>query len=161
MTQRWQRPKTTRRYIHPPMSERLYTIWCEGKVIFGENIAELTRKYGELTASGIWFVRGEGKEIFDFKNGTNLIPENGIPHHGLKFCENGLTYTIEAVSECTAVPACLVRIRVENNGTETASDLLSYIVRTGNERSLVWGAPDVYNSYAPDIDVWKKSEACV
>ena len=32
----WKRSKTTRRYLTPPMSERLYTFWREGKVAFGE-----------------------------------------------------------------------------------------------------------------------------
>ena len=52
---KWQRPKTTRRYIHPPMSERFYTLWSEGKVVFGEAEAALGAKYFDLVSSGIWF----------------------------------------------------------------------------------------------------------
>ena len=32
----WLRPKTTRRYLHPPKAERMYTLWAEGKLILGE-----------------------------------------------------------------------------------------------------------------------------
>ena len=42
----WQRAKTTRLYVTPPMSERLYTLWREGKMAFGEmDVALTTRIY--------------------------------------------------------------------------------------------------------------------
>ena len=41
----WQRPKTTRRYLHPPKSERMYTLWREGKIIFSEVEVALEAKY--------------------------------------------------------------------------------------------------------------------
>ena len=34
---RWEKPQTTRRYLHGPLSERLLTFWREGKLIFAEN----------------------------------------------------------------------------------------------------------------------------
>ena len=36
MVLEWQRAKTTRRYIHPPKAERMYTLWADGKIIYGD-----------------------------------------------------------------------------------------------------------------------------
>ncbi len=36
-TTEWLRPRTTRRYLHPPAADRMFTLWTEGKVLFGEN----------------------------------------------------------------------------------------------------------------------------
>ncbi|MBR4617048.1 MAG: hypothetical protein IKO55_15680, partial [Kiritimatiellae bacterium] len=36
MTPKWERPKTTRRYLQGPFAERLLTFWREGKIAFGE-----------------------------------------------------------------------------------------------------------------------------
>ena len=33
---KWERPKTTRRYLQGPFSERLLTYWREGKIACGE-----------------------------------------------------------------------------------------------------------------------------
>ena len=33
---RWEKPQTTRRYLHGPLSERLLTFWREGKLVFAE-----------------------------------------------------------------------------------------------------------------------------
>jgi len=155
MANKWESPKTTRRYLHPPMAERLQVLWCEGKLVFGEAIAEITREYKKHISCGIWFLRGANGAMFDYKNGENLIPEDGIPHHGVRFREGGLTYTVEAVSECgTATPACAVRLTVANEGKSAVSDRISILFRTGREDILAWGSPDVYDSYAPLVEDW-------
>ena len=61
----WRRAKTTRRYITPPMSERLYTFWREGKVAFGEmDVALTTRIYKtEIVSAGLWILHGEEPDI--------------------------------------------------------------------------------------------------
>ena len=80
----WLRPKTTRRYIHPPKAERMYTIWAEGKIIFGEIIQCIDwRSYRTLECSGLWLVHGDKDEQFDFHSAENRLPENGTPFHGL------------------------------------------------------------------------------
>jgi len=155
MANKWESPKTTRRYLHPPMAERLHVLWCEGKVIFGEAVAEITRDYEKHISSGIWFLRGEKARPFDYKNGENIIPEDGIPHHGVRFREGGLTYTIEGVSECGRVdPACLLKVTVKNEGNDPVTDYFTYLVRTGKEEVLAWASPDVYDSYAPELKDW-------
>lgn len=46
------RPRPTRRYLHPPRSERMFTLWAEGKIVFGENMRGRDHtSYGELDAT--------------------------------------------------------------------------------------------------------------
>ncbi len=153
MHPKWNRPKTTRRYLHPPFSERLYTIWCDAKIVFGENVAATTNDYEKQVASGIRFLHGGVP--FDFRTVKNTMPENGIPHHGLTYETDGLTYRIEAVSECGLRPACLIRVAAENRRTAPVRDTFSFLLRSGREQDLIRYAPDLYRSYECDLDAWK------
>ncbi len=154
MNTKWNRPKTTRRYLHPPLSERLYTIWCDAKIVLGENVADTTNDYRKQVASGIRFMHGGDRTTFDFRTVKNTIPENGIPHHGLIYETDGLTYRIEAISECTLRPACLIRVVAANNRTAAVSDTFSFMLRSGMEHDLVRLSPDVYGSYECDLETW-------
>ena len=48
----WQKPKTTRMYLHPPMAERMFTMWREGKIVFGENEVAVRNQYYDLISAG-------------------------------------------------------------------------------------------------------------
>ena len=66
----WQRPNTTRTYLHPPKSERMVTLWREGKLMLG--LVELAPgptvpKYSELISFGLWPVYGEAALAADFR----------------------------------------------------------------------------------------------
>ena len=67
----WERPQTTRRYLHPPKAERMFTLWREGKLIYGdvEHVTDNDGKhYHELTCSGIWLTYSKYAQMFDFRN---------------------------------------------------------------------------------------------
>ena len=49
MESKWLRAKTTRRYIHCPKAERMFTIWAEGKILFGEVEMEFFRNNKKYT----------------------------------------------------------------------------------------------------------------
>ena len=58
----WQRQKNTVTYLHPPKSERIITLYREGKVMLGEVTLEKDNtvpSYYELISSGIWPVFGK------------------------------------------------------------------------------------------------------
>lgn len=150
----WQRPKTTRRYIHPPMSERMYTMWREGKIMFGENEIAVRNEYFDLISAGMWFLDGE-KKAFDFHDAVIHQREEGIPVHGLGFKLGALDLTIEGFSNFGRTPSCYIKLKVENNRITSETAKLGFILRTGKEGELVFGAPDVYISYNPDVEIWK------
>lgn len=146
----WKRPATTRRYLHPPRSERMYTLWREGKLIFGEiEVAD----YSEHISSGLWFFDAEGGQ-FDHRETVMLGDGEGIPIHGQVHRLGGLYMTIEAFADFGRASVCYIKIILENRGESAESGSLGFMLRTGREAELVFGAPDVYASYAPDILAW-------
>ncbi|MBQ8611054.1 MAG: hypothetical protein IJ412_05010 [Oscillospiraceae bacterium] len=156
----WLRPKTTRRYLHPPKAERLYTLWAEGKLILGEVERCIDwRSYRRLDCSGLWLVQGESDEALDFHTVQNTVPENGTPIHGLLHSAGALSIGMEAFCSIERRPTCFIRLRLSNTGTAAVHTPLALLLRSGREKELVFGSPDVYASYAPDVNVWKTAPA--
>jgi len=152
----WQRAKTTRRYITPPMSERLYTFWREGKVAFGEmDVATTTRIYKTtIVSAGLWILHGKEPEQFDFKETEMIMREDGIPVHAQKHSLGALEVVIEAFSDFGVRPNGYVKVTVKNNGERTESEYLDFMLRTGLEKDIVFCGPDVYGIYNPTLDTW-------
>ena len=154
----WLRPKTTRRYIHPPKAEHMYTIWAEGKIIFGEIIQCIDwRSYRTLECSGLWLVHGEKDEQFDFHSAENRLPENGTPFHGLTHRSGDLCVDIDTFCDIDRKPTCFIRLRLTNTGSSPVREPLALLLRSGKEKELVFATPDEYDSYAPDVNVWKNA----
>ncbi|MBE6883544.1 MAG: hypothetical protein E7487_02945 [Ruminococcaceae bacterium] len=159
-TSAWLRPRTTRRYIHPPKAERMYTIWAEGKILFGEVVKNIDwRSFKTLECSGLWLLHGEDDQQLDFHNAKNTIPENGTPIHGLSHSVDAIGIDIETFCDIDRKPTCFIRITFTNNGTEAVQHPFSLLLRSGKEKLLAFASPDVYASYAPDVNVWKEAPA--
>lgn len=156
----WQRAKTTRRYIHPPKAERIITLWAEGKLMFGEievNPGSAGKPYEELLCHGIWFVHGDN-EPADFKTVENFITEDGVPVHAIENAFGKIRAHIETVCDIGRTPTCYMKVTLKNNGENIVREKFGFLLRTGAEKNLVFGSPDVYLPYAPDINVWKKEK---
>ncbi len=97
----WQRPKTTRRYLHPPKAERLYTLWAEGKLILSEVDWEV---YTRLDCSGLWLVHGAEDAQLDFHGAENRLPEDGVPFHGLTWRLGALQIDLDAFCDIGRYP---------------------------------------------------------
>ncbi len=152
MLTEWQRPKTTRTYIHPPKSERFFTLWRDGKIVFGENTEPIRRPYTEIISRGLWFVYGNG-EISDFHTAEYVIPENGIPVHGLRNNYGELAVEIETFASFERCSTCYIKAVAKNNSEK--AEKFGFMIRTAREDALCFAAPDVYESYKSNLDVWK------
>ena len=152
----WQRAKTTRRYITPPMSERLYTFWREGKVAFGEmDVAITTRIYKTtIISAGLWILHGEEPEQFDYRDTEMIMREDGIPVHVQGHKLGALDVTIETFADFGIKPNGYVKVKVKNNGDKPESEYLDFMVRTGLEKDIVFCGPDVYGIYNPTLEAW-------
>ena len=74
---KWQRPRTTRAYLHPPLAERLTLIWPEFKITDSSLLDDGT--HVEQPGIGMILLHGEEMESFDFKE-TRFSPVTaGIP----------------------------------------------------------------------------------
>ena len=149
----WQRPKTTRRYLHPPKAERMFTLWREGKIIFGEVESPVNKPYGDIISQGVWFTV-DGEQL-DFKKAENTIREDGIPVHGLRFPLGDIDLELESFSGFERKPTCYIKATLTNTSEKDAKAKFGFMLRRGVEQTLVFDAPDVYVSYDPDIRVWK------
>lgn len=155
----WQKPKTTRRYIHPPMSERFYTLWSEGKLVLGEAEAALGGKYYDLVSAGMWFFDKGAKREFDIKSARLLQREDGIPTHGVAFKLGNLDFSLECTAPMGLTPACYIKIRLENNTGAESCERLGIIFRTAKEAELIEEAPDCYVSHDPHLSDWRKLDS--
>lgn len=165
----WERPKTIKRYLHPPKSDRLFTLWAEGKVVFGEenvtgfNVGDGYKAgrsyYFELESCIAWLLHGKNAEQFDFKNVKNIITDDGVPVHAVSYALGDVTVTMEGLSNITRKATCFCKITVKNNGSEPVRDQLMLMLRSGKEAELVFGAPNGYVRHEPDVQEQKKLPA--
>ena len=152
----WLRPKTTRRYLHPPKAERMFTLWREGKIILGDVVRGIDhRSYAELDCAGIWLVHTRRARSFDMRRAESSLCENGAPIHSLTNSFGGFTVDMEAFCNIERRPTCFVKITVKNNAPYKASDRIGLLLRSGKECELVHGSPDEYLSYDPEIADFK------
>ncbi len=151
----WERPKTTRRYLHPPRSERLFTLWAEGKLIFGDVIdnREGWMYYKTLESCGVWLLYDGGKQL-DFRSVENVITEDGAPIHAVVHRPEGWEIIEEAFCNTARKSTCFARITVRNTGSTAARREIGLRLCTGKECEIVYGSSDGYISYAPDVKLW-------
>lgn len=169
----WPKQKTTRRCLHPTKSERMFTLWLEGKIIFGDiddgsdvEDKKNGHEYHEnLISCGLWMVHGESKEIFPFKEAKNTITEDGTPIHGLIYNINGVEITEEAFCDTARKSSCYIKYSLKNTNANEVNQKFSLMLRTGKETELICGdGCDQYNDYDPIGDnrinqhpaTWKK-----
>lgn len=157
-----QRPKTTRRYVHPPYSERMFTLWAEGKIIFGEHDFDLEttnimedRVQRRMVSCAIWPLLGEDMVPFDFRSVKNGITEDGTPIHAVEYEQGNLAFSMEVFCNTVRKSTLFGKITVKNNGNKQLKNTLSIMIRTALEPQLMCGICDGYCSHDPDIAAYK------
>jgi len=135
----------------------MFTLWAEGKIVFGENhIGKSFRDYPLLDSSAIWMVYGKKPQKryikpFNFTETDNILPEDGTPIHGLGMEFGGFEVKLESFCDIGRRPTCFIEVRVKNTAPYTAKSCIGFVVRSAKEKALVHGAPDEYVSYDPEI----------
>ena len=161
----WQRPITIKRYLHPPKSERIFTLWTEGKVLFGEvnvhgfhvgdNYKVGRSYYFSLESCMAWLLDGEEGNQFDFRNDRHSISEDGVPVHSVTYTKGDVEVTLEGLCNTEKKATCFAKITVRNTGSAPVKDTLTLLLRTAKEADLVYGSPNGYVHHDPDVAVQK------
>ncbi|MBQ3288358.1 MAG: hypothetical protein IJH50_02995 [Kiritimatiellae bacterium] len=154
---KWERPKTTRRYLHGPFAERLLTFWREGKIAFGEveHRDDWSLDYRrDLHAHAAWLVHGDGDEPFDFRTAEMFVPEGGEPDHAQKWRVGTMEVSLAACAPFGRKPSAHVRLTVRNVGDKPMKESFAFLLREGLESKLLFGAPDVYSVFNPSLADW-------
>ena len=154
----WERPKTTRRYLQGPFSERLLVYFREGQILFGENEHknDWSVGYGDLVSHAVWLVHGERLRPFDFRLAKLSCSDGGEPDCAQTWKDGRLEVKLSACAPWGRRPSAHVRLEVRNLGDYEAVETLGFMVRCAKEKNLVMGAPDIYESYEPRIEAWQK-----
>ena len=156
MIPRWERPKTTRRYLQGPFSERILTFWREGKIVFGEveHRDDWSLKYRDLRSHVAWLIHGAGDEPFDFRTAEMSLPEGGEPDHSQKWRMGDMIVELSACAPFGRRPSAHARLSVRNVGDKPKTEHLAFLLREGLESKLLFGAPDVYKIFNPSVSDW-------
>ena len=160
-TPRWERPKTTRRYLQGPCCERLITYWREGKLVFGEieHKADWSIAYAKLKWPAVWLVHGDGDEAFDFRSARLSVADDGFPCHAQSWREGPLAVSLAAAVPFGRRPSCHALLSVRNAGDVPIEHSFAFLLRADRECDLVFDAPDVYRIFEPRTSDWAKLSA--
>lgn len=162
----WLKPKTIRRYLHPIASERLFTLWVEGKIVLGEvNVKDFKlgsgykegrKYYFDLESCIVWLLYSKAAEQFDFKNVKNIISDDGTPIHGLEYEIDNQIIKLEALCNKERKSTCFAKVTLKNTTDKKVKDTVALMIKSGKEAELVYGTPNGYVRHEPDVKVQKK-----
>ena len=159
----WEPPRTTRRYVHPPLAERMCVLFNDAKLMLSEVRHEhnwTTRDYNKEVGNVLWFFQGKEDRLFDFKTAENLLPEDGVPLHGLRWKENDVAVTLETCCGFERKTTAHGRFTVANGSARRFAEEYAIRVRYGNESTLLGGykkqPPDYYSAYKSIPETWRK-----
>ena len=147
-------PKTTRVYLQPAMSERLFTLWRGGKLLFSEVLPKYREEYFDIFSAGILFVHGENHEISDHTEASYISREDSVPVFGLKNNYGPLEVTIEAFGSEGLKSSLYAKITLKNPSDVSVCHRFGFATRCAEEWMLVRGAPDLYCSYRENPEEW-------
>ena len=139
------RQRTTRRYLHGPLSERMLVFFVEGKILVGDVMFPSDR----LVSVGAWLLHGD--RPFDWRHSEAFTPPDGVPVHGQRYRDGDLEVTLEACAPFGRAPNAFARAVVVNRGTKPIDDTLTVEARLGPERKLVSFWPDIYDCHDPKL----------
>ena len=158
----WVRPRTTRRYLHPPMAECMFTLWNDGVVLRGENRHRHDWQvyYGSLSADVLWLMHGAEDRPFDFAAAENRLHPDGIPFHGLTWRTDGIAVDLDAFCEVgPRAPACFVHLTFRREGTGTVGMPVALYLRRMQESVVISGTPDIYRPYETRTTPFRRAPA--
>lgn len=157
----WVKQKTTRRCIQPPKSERIFTLWLEGKIVFGDVIdgSDVEDKkngheyHDSLISCALLMLHGEERDYFPYKEARNIITDDGVPVHGLKYNISGIEFTEETFCDTERKSSCYIKYTLRNTLEIPKEQKFTLAVRSGKEMSLISGdGCDQYGDYTPIDD---------
>lgn len=150
----WHRPFTTRRCLHPPRSDRMVTLWAEGKLLLGRvRRGKDHTSYADLVSHGLWLVERMDRKL-DFRRVRHLTPCGSVPVFGLEHRAGGFSYRLEAFCSTERNCRCYGKLTLKNLAPFRATTQAGLALRTGKEKDLAFGSPDEYISYDPELSAF-------
>ena len=111
--EKWQRPFTTKRYLHPPYSEELALMLAQFGFLLGD-----IYDTGDFTtpAAGIRFLWGKEDNPFDYKDVQYEVREDGIPVHAYSYDLGDWSVRAESFCNINVSPTVFIKLTIKNKG---------------------------------------------
>jgi hypothetical protein len=146
----WQRPFTAKRYLHPPLAERLITMWPDFRVVNGDIVEE---DYGQRSG-GFRMLLGKALETPSFDRVQYETNKEGYPIHAVSYRFGDCTLRMECFCTIERVPDTYVRFSVKNETVWRIRNEVALMPRTGREFLLTCMGRAGYSHLDNNLGNW-------
>ncbi len=150
-TSTWQRPKTTKVYLHRPLSERV-AILCPDFKLLSLSLLDNGVHVGQ-PGVGLLFLHGEQMVGFDYKDTQYRAIEYGLPIYEIVGRGEVLT-RVEAFAGEERNPTVYFRVTLQNCSAERVQSRIGLMPRSGQEKYMVNQHQEGYSPYCPNEKNW-------
>ena len=153
----WEKPKTTKVYLHAPGSNRILMLQPEGKIT---NLALKNEgRHTRQDACGVHMIAGlENPTALDYRLTRYDTVKDGLPFYTVlgEDPENGAKLSMAAFATNDANPLTYVRITVANDENYTLNGRVGLLPREArNGDQYLTGILDTgYEAYQPNFNQW-------
>ena len=147
----WEQPRTTKLYLHPPLSQRQITLWPDLKIV---NKRVAPDEAHPADDHGIRLLLGPDAEPADWLLSRFRIDPSGAPLPAIEARWDEFELCIEAFCSNDANPATHLRLQVTNPRIQPRDLALGIMARTGLDKFLLGICGDYYASYRPQLAQW-------
>ncbi|MBQ9773755.1 MAG: hypothetical protein IJW30_03735 [Clostridia bacterium] len=150
-TPTWQRPKTTKVYLHRPLSERV-AILCPDFKLLTLPLQDNGIHVGQQGV-GLLFLQGESMTGFDLDQTHYRKVEYGLPIYEVVNRKEVLT-RVEAFAGGERNPTVYFRVTLLNDSDKPVKSSLGLLPRSGQEKYMVNQHQEGYSPYRPNEKNW-------
>ncbi len=169
----WGKSFTPKRYIHPPFSENLITMWPSAMIIIGETEGGANPQHckpgkmheSKLPSAGMGFLYWD--KFPEWKKAIYKTRNDGIPVHGILHQFPMLSMEIESFCSIERIPTAFTKVVLTNTSDSLLKDRIGMVFKTAPELDLI-GAfeADGYDEPEPSVarwllfPKWEKKDSC-
>ena len=150
--QNWERSKTSRIYLHPPLAERIVVMYPDFKVTDSSLLDNGTHL--DQPGIGLVLLHGENMDSFDYTE-TKFSPvTDGLPIYTVNSSCDGCDVAMEAFCDFERVPTTYFRVTVTNASPYHNDGCLGALCRSGKDTYMVQNHMEGYAPYKPNVKCW-------
>ncbi|MBQ5792961.1 MAG: hypothetical protein IIW17_02985 [Clostridia bacterium] len=147
----WQRPKTTKVYLHRPLSERV-AVLCPDFKLLTLSLLDNGVHVGQ-PGVGLLFLHGKDMVGFDPKDTRFREIEYGLPIYEV-IADAEVQVRVEAFAGEERNPTVYFCVTLQNNAAEHAHGSIGLLPRSGQEKYMVNQHQEGYSPYCPNEKNW-------
>ena len=148
----WERPLTTKLYLHPPLAERICLLTPDMKIINAS--LKPDGRHLNQPAFGIMMLRGEDFQPFDCQKTSFDEVKPGAPVYTVKHCTGEIAVFMEAFCNTDRNPTTYFSVTVVNTSPYKKKERLGFLVRSGADSYLTCQHMEGYGLYQTNVKTW-------